>query len=564
MRIFPLQTEITCGTSYTLMVPTPTRSLRPVTYVWVNAAQGKSSHLRIYSAQSSQQISLKELGTVTLSSCGVVAVVFVPGPEDLVMVATDDRRILFYSASEPERGCELGRLVVPGDIASLVQHCGQVWVGLQTGSLVIIRQSQGCWDQAQALNTLLLGAEPVSVLVPATNCVLASCGRRVMMLDLAGNISRSFTLAGQDCPDSASNIAHMAVAGVGLWVNLANSSVISLYHTESFIHMRDIDISSNVIRVLTARDNSRAVTVTALSAAKGLLWVGTNVGIALTIPLPRLEGVPIVSGRANISYHAHFGPVRMFLTLTTSVAETGRDSSRRGGPDQARGIIEEEPGQLVEAVENNARPPSARRPPGSPLLGPRRGPGPAPRKNSKTLPRGFSLSQYEGAVAGDSVYGLYGDLLNVRDYECDSTDLARVCQENHKSDPELDTIQYRVSTLDRRVTMKSQRPRSLDLSSWSVSSHNTSSSDTCSDLTSPALSRNASFVSNSETSVRRRVSCKASPTSKTDTVQRTVTTLMGGRGYIQWRAAAVERHRTSHLAQMNNNDAFLVIWDHKL
>ena len=38
-------------------------------------------------------------------------------------------------------------------------------------------------------------------------------------------------------------------------------------------------------------------------------------------------------------------------------------------------------------------------------------------------------------MAGDSVYGLHGDLLNVRDYECDSTDLAWVCQENQKSDP---------------------------------------------------------------------------------------------------------------------------------
>ena len=74
----------------------------------------QTPHLRIYSAQSSQQISLKELGTITLSSCGVVAVVFLPGPEELVMVATDDRRILFYSA------CELGQLVVPGDITSLV------------------------------------------------------------------------------------------------------------------------------------------------------------------------------------------------------------------------------------------------------------------------------------------------------------------------------------------------------------------------------------------------------------------------------------------------------------
>ena len=33
--------------------------------------------------------------------------------------------------------------------------------------------------------------------------------------------------------------------------------------------------------------SKRAIYVTALAAAKGLLWVGTNVGIALTIPLPR-------------------------------------------------------------------------------------------------------------------------------------------------------------------------------------------------------------------------------------------------------------------------------------
>ena len=39
-----------------------------------------------------------------------------------------------------------------------------------------------------------------------------------------------------------------------------------------------------------------------------------------------------------------------------------------------------------------------------------------------------------------------------------------------RSDPDLDTLPYQVNTLDRRVTMKSQRPKSLDLSSWSVES----------------------------------------------------------------------------------------------
>ena len=71
-----------------------------------------------------------------------------------------------------------------------------------------------------------------------------------------------------------------------------------------------------------------------------------------------------------------------------------------------------------------------------------------------------------------------------------------------------------------------------------------------------------------ETSVRRRASAKkpgaATPVKQEPGGQRTVTTLMGGRGYIQWRAAQLERHKTSHLAQINNSDAYLVIWDHKL
>ena len=47
-----------------------------------------------------------------------MAVVFVPGPEELIMVATDDRRILLSLIRLGT--CELGQLVVPGDITSLV------------------------------------------------------------------------------------------------------------------------------------------------------------------------------------------------------------------------------------------------------------------------------------------------------------------------------------------------------------------------------------------------------------------------------------------------------------
>ena len=58
------------------------------------------------------------------------------------------------------------------------------------------------------------------------------------------------------------------------------------------------------------------------------------------------------------------------------------------------------------------------------------------------------------------------------------------------------------------------------------------------------------------------------PTPKADLPKldapKTVITLMGGRGYINWRRVAVEKQRTSALAQINNYDAFLVIWEMKL
>ena len=120
----------------------------------------------------------------------------------------------------------------------------------------------------------------------------------------------------------ATHVHQMAQSGVGLWISLRNSSTICLYHTETFRHLQDINIASNVSRVLAARDVSqpqRSIHVTSLMASRGLLWVGTNVGIALTVPLPRLEGVPIISGRANISYHAHYGPVTFFLNIQHKV-----------------------------------------------------------------------------------------------------------------------------------------------------------------------------------------------------------------------------------------------------
>eukprot|EP00088_Acartia_fossae_P030831 TRINITY_DN3181_c0_g3_i1.p1 TRINITY_DN3181_c0_g3~~TRINITY_DN3181_c0_g3_i1.p1 ORF type:complete len:810 (+),score=134.88 TRINITY_DN3181_c0_g3_i1:321-2432(+) len=578
-----VQTEVTCGTSYTVLVQTPTRTLRPMTYVWVNATDSRSSHLKVFSIQLNQKISLKEIGCHLLSSCSVRVMQYVPGgapaspaphsgggsdlqstpppplAQDLVWVGTDDHRILLYGAYDPDKGREVGRISLQAEPVSLVYHSGQVCVGLANGHLnVYNRNLRQCWNLDHP-STVNLGHDSVSALLPVNGGLYLATGRRVLLLESTGfNVLRQITIHSEDaapflgsvqslCPGVLpGSVSAMAVAGVGLWIAIANSSNIQLYHTESFIHLQDINIASNVQRVLKKRDVNaakRSIFVTALSAAKGLLWVGTNVGIALTIPLPRLEGVPIISGKTNISYHAHYGPVRMFLPLNQKVAKPDAPDPVCGTPGGVRSapihqtIPEESPDDLLTSDLPSTRSGDHRHSsvshPGrllmkqmsevtlsessssvgtsgkqvgickqfsSPVLGSKRSSRDSilVRKPSKTLPRGFTLGPGSES-SGDSVYGLYGDLMNLQEYEYSHGELELSTSEIHRSDPDLDTIPYRVNTLDRRVTMKSQRPKSLDLSSWSVesrgSNQTTSSSETGSIRTSPSVSRTASCAS---------------------------------------------------------------------
>jgi len=633
-------TEVVNGTSYTLLVPTPTRTLRPVTYVWANATDTVSSHIKIYSVQVNQQIALKDLGTTVLSSCCARSIVFVPGTSggvaqsnsdnplrcDLVWVATDDRRILLYAAADPEKGSEVGRIMLPAQPLCQVYHCTKVFVGLVSGIVNVFRRDHTVnWD-LNCPTTITIGTDPVPCLLPTSGALYTASGQKILMLDAWNNsIIRSFTANGEHgevasiqgsvmslIPGATPLVSHMAVCGIGLWVSLDHSSTVSLYHTESFIHMQDINIASNVSRALGGSSNKRSIYVTALSAAKGLLWVGTNVGIALTIPLPRLEGVPIISGKANISYHAHFGPVRMFLPLQPKVhvsepvggrprhqtipEEPSSSSSPRSGKHHYKKMPSE--GGLIS--------PTSTPPMNKQLMRSKSAVSAKEtltRKNSKTLPRGFTIGTGSES-SGESVFGLYGDLMNVEEYEVDSSSTSHLegsRKELRSSDPELDTIPYRVGTLDRRVAMKSQRPRSLDLSSWSMNSGGStqttsSSGEGGSQKTSPSVSRTASCASDTrsdsntsdsswsaantgmpsgatpsktqEATLTRDITSptsRESPKSKAEMVQRTVTTLMGGRGYIQWRATHLEKDRkASSLQQINNSDACLVIWDHKL
>lgn len=540
---------------------------------------------------------------------------------EVVWMGTDSRKIIIYAALEPEKQEELGNYSVAGPVIQIKYHCDNVFVALGIGLLLLFkRQMDGTWNLKDPF-VISLGSESVSCLMPINASVYAACGKKVWVLNAVnGDVTKSFSAQ----HEHVGSVKLMAHSGVGLWVALKNSSTVCLYHTETFKHLQDINIASNVLRVTRSNNasnscgdnlnnNQTTVTVTALLACKGLLWVGTNVGISLTIPLPRLEGVPIISGRVNISYHAHFGPITFLLAIqnprnmincTTdeindeeNIQLRSKESDNNRNRDRAS-LDSSTSNSILKLKQQLA---------GSPVMLRRKRSKEYENRGSKTLPRGLgsgggflsnSMSGSHSSGENCDVYGLYGELMYVKDYENENNSgIDLIYEPLRRSDPELAAIPNKVSTLDRRLKMKITRPRSLDLSNWSVDSHTSSlytssGSEENLSLKTGKLSRNSSTASRNgpyETTTpnssigqsvpetippHNNIKTNSKKINKTlqqiEQPKRTVLTLMGGRGYINWRQlnaqSVTDKGSKSGYTfkDPNSNDAHIVLWEMKL
>ncbi|XP_072154270.1 rho guanine nucleotide exchange factor 10 isoform X3 [Bemisia tabaci] len=292
------QSEVTCGCFYT-------SSCGKSSYLWVCTVDGTNSHVTVIQA-SPGSTNFKQVTTLDLVNTRVTAMEH-NRAADTVWIGTDSSRVLVYSVFDM---VEVGSIALPNNASVVIikQHCDSMFLALSNGSLLLYRRAN---YQSSEPETIVLGPDqPVSSLLPINLSLYAACGKQVTVLNaITGEIQKSFTIQHEHI---GGNVNLMAYSGVGLWLSLANSTTICLYHTETFKHLQDINVASNILRLT---GNSGPVCVTALMACKGLLWVGTDAGISLTVPLPRLEGVPIISGRVNVSYHAHTGPVKLLLAL---------------------------------------------------------------------------------------------------------------------------------------------------------------------------------------------------------------------------------------------------------
>lgn len=530
-------------------------------YLWVCSVDGTSSHITILMHQpNNSQNMIKDVTAFSLNDTVITAMDYVRGrfdgmesEMDCVWLGTSNKKIIMYAGNNPEQEKQITQIHVPDVPTQILYHvtCDKTFIALGNGDILMYQKEDhsDIWNLKQYHVIKLDEHKTITSMLSINSHVYVACGKRIYVLNgSTGDVQKNFEIQ-----QSNSDVNLMAHAGVGLWISLKNSSVICLYHIETFKHLQDINIAHNILRVTskseTPSNNSLStVYVTALMACKGLLWVGTNVGFTLTVPLPRLEGLPIISGNINISYHAHLGPVTFFLPLITKTAqqtssmamplkaitaakiETNHDNEMNNHHTETSHHNDQQPQQIQQQQQQQQTPiknghgekeevvklekqrsleigpsPSKFKLPNSPIV--------LRRKSniresdlsrvSKTLPRGFSGigsflngsnsmrsssssgSSANGSDSGCDVYGLYSDLLFVKeDFDGQLTLTPMTAMSLHEqaydnlrrgsSDPDLAAIPSKVSTLDRRLKMKTGRPRSLDLSNWSVDSRSSS------------------------------------------------------------------------------------------
>uniref|UniRef100_A0A1I8Q594 DH domain-containing protein n=2 Tax=Stomoxys calcitrans TaxID=35570 RepID=A0A1I8Q594_STOCA len=582
------QTEVRCGCYYSIandskLSGNARRRHKQQNYLWVCTTNISTSHITVYSQHHQQAGNLRDVGTFELAETQVTAMEFVKGLEncktredvssllgDLIWMGTDTKKLLIYSAKNPEQEEQLNCCNVQGVVMRILYHFDTVYVALSNATVLIYRRAyDGVW-MLKDPQVVLMGDSglPVPSILPINMNIYAACANRVYVLNaLNGEIQRSFEVH----HGSNQQVNLMAHSGIGLWISLKNSTMLCLYHTETFKHLQDINIASSVLRSDGKKEqavNNSAIYVTALMACKGLLWVGTNVGIAVTIPLPRLEGVPIISGGISMSCHAHFGPITFLLPLVPKVypsykppaATAAAPLALSAAPEPAAAVpsmgddlqlpaIDADPKKLTEADLDETsvilRRDLSKEETGSGSASPSAimlrelsidaadSTTSSPRcskldkqnsldqsfsakiraslanspafhrkrfrdlssesaRMSKTLPRGLGSAGYfqSGMNSNTStlshtehgycdVYGLYGKLIFVKeDYDAEEGNQGNLMDMMYegmrRSDPELAAIPGRVTTLDRRLRMKASRPRSLDLSNWSVDSKSSS------------------------------------------------------------------------------------------
>uniref|UniRef100_A0A3P8TZU7 Rho guanine nucleotide exchange factor 10 like n=1 Tax=Amphiprion percula TaxID=161767 RepID=A0A3P8TZU7_AMPPE len=318
----------------------------PQGYLWVaGGGEGSQGQIEIFSLNRSMPRAVKSLQVGSAVRC--LEYVPVPTPtEDVeagvhkaasgigtnICVGLDDGRILVYGSVDTAAQCLLTLRNPEGCPVLCLKHSSRfLFAGLRNGTVMVYGRNNNDLWVPDSCRCVTLGSEPVRTLLVLDDSVWASCGNSVTVIEASSLSTQKFEVH----PDPMVSVAHMACAGGGVWMAFSEGSSIRLFHTETLELLQEINVSTRATLLNTGQKSMR---VTSLLICQGLLWVGTAQGLIITLPVPKLEGIPKITGKGMVSLNAHCGPVDFLVTTTSTLApELLKRDSVVDGPDSACG-----------------------------------------------------------------------------------------------------------------------------------------------------------------------------------------------------------------------------------
>ncbi|XP_074065646.1 rho guanine nucleotide exchange factor 10 isoform X6 [Macrotis lagotis] len=240
-----------------------------------------------------------------------------------ICLGTEEGSISIYKSNQGSKKVRLQHFFTPekSTVMSLTCTSQCLYAGLVNGNVAVYTKTEdGSWD-SEPQKVVKLGVLPVRSLLMMEDTIWAASGGQVFIISIETHAIENHLEAHQE---EGMVISHMAVAGVGIWIAFTSGSTLRLFHTETLKHLQDINIATPIYHMLSGQQR---VSVTSLLVCHGLLMVGTNLGIIVSLPVPRLQGIPKVTGRGMVSYHAHNGPVK-FLVMATALNKKDKGHSR--------------------------------------------------------------------------------------------------------------------------------------------------------------------------------------------------------------------------------------------
>ncbi|XP_063001238.1 rho guanine nucleotide exchange factor 10-like protein isoform X2 [Elgaria multicarinata webbii] len=264
--------------------------------------------------------------------------------QPVICLGLQDGSILVYGSVDTGTQCLLsGKSPGLQPVLCLKHSPDYLFASLQDGTVAAYpRSNGGLWDLEAEPTCLNVGPAPVRTLLTLEDALWASCGNQVTVFD-AASLKPQPPFEGH--PEEDASVTHMIKAGSGVWMAFSSGSSIRLFHTETLELLQEINVAT---RTTFALPGQRNVRVTSLLICQGLLWVGTDQGILVLLPVPRLEGIPKITGKGMVSLNGHCGPVEFLAVALSTLAPDILKSDKEEDPSS------EPPGAADE--KNEGRP----------------------------------------------------------------------------------------------------------------------------------------------------------------------------------------------------------------